>query len=70
MPRSHSGLAAEVGVETLERIANKWQTHFWRLFPWRITVRESCGGSCLQMSGIVSLVDFIGREVSGIDIRA
>jgi len=70
IPRS-SGLlahAAEVVIESLKRITNEWQIQFWSILT-RDSISSRCCSGSLQMGSVVSLVDFIRREVSGVNIR-
>lgn len=58
---------SEIVIEPLESVTNKWQAHLGRLLG-------SCAsavvldGLGLEQSCVVGLVNFVGREVGGVDV--
>jgi hypothetical protein len=62
-----TGELSEIVIESLERITNEWQAHFWCILASRPT-GSSGRSSSLQMSGVVSLVNLISWEVCRINV--
>lgn len=56
---------SEVIVKPLERVPDEWQAQLGTLVLLSIAIASLSG---LEQSGIVRLVDFVSREVGGIDV--
>jgi hypothetical protein len=63
--RNSPGQSPIVGLESLEGVANERQAHFWDFLAWCTTI--SSGGG-FKMRCVVSLIDFVGREICRINI--
>ena len=61
------GELSEVAVESLERITNEWQAHFWCVLTGCSTGSRSSSRH-LKMGSVVSLINLISWEVCCIDI--
>lgn len=57
---------SEVIIEPLERVADEWQAHLGRFLDWAAAGLQ---GLSLENRSIVGLVNLIGREVGGVDVR-